>query len=37
MTAFLWTVVILMAVALLVEILAFVGMASVAMRSARLS
>jgi hypothetical protein len=35
MTAFLWTVVILMAAALLAEILAFVGMAVVAMRAAR--
>jgi len=35
MTTFLWTVVILMAAALLAEIVAFVGMAIVAMRSAR--
>ena len=35
MTVFLWTVVILMAAALLAEILAFVGMAVVAMRAAR--
>ena len=35
MTAFLWTVVILMAAALLAETLAFVGMAVVAMRAAR--
>jgi hypothetical protein len=35
MTAFLWAVVILMAAALLAEILAFVGMAVVAMRAAR--
>lgn len=35
MTAFLWTVVILMAAALLAEILAFVGMAVTAMRAAR--
>jgi hypothetical protein len=35
MTAFLWTVVILMVAALLVEILAFVGMALVATRAAR--
>jgi len=35
MTTFLWTVVILMAAALLAEIVAFVGMAVVAMRSAR--
>jgi hypothetical protein len=35
MTAFLWTIVILMAAALLAEILAFVGMAVVAMRAAR--
>ena len=35
MTTFLWTVVILMAAALLAEICAFVGMALVAMRSAR--
>jgi hypothetical protein len=35
MTAFLWTVVILMAAALLAEILAFVGMALVARRAAR--
>jgi len=35
MTAFLWTVVMLMAAALLAEILAFVGMAVVAMRAAR--
>jgi hypothetical protein len=35
MTAFLWTVVILMAAALVAEILAFVGMAVVAMRAAR--
>jgi len=35
MTAFLWTVVILMAAALLAEILAFVGMAVLAMRAAR--
>ncbi len=35
MTAFLWTVVILMAIALAAEILAFVGMALVAMRAAR--
>jgi hypothetical protein len=35
MTAFLWTVVVLMAAALLAEILAFVGMALVAMRAAR--
>ena len=35
MTTFLWTVVILMGVALLVEILAFVGMALVATRAAR--
>jgi Fe2+ transport system protein B len=35
MTTFLWTVVILMAAALLAEILAFVGMAVVAMRAAR--
>lgn len=35
MTAFLWTVVILMAAALLAEILAFVGMALVAKRAAR--
>jgi hypothetical protein len=35
MTAFLWTVVILMAAALLAEILAFVGMALVAMRAVR--
>ena len=35
MTAFLWTVVILMAAALLAEILAFVGMALVATRTAR--
>jgi len=34
MTTFLWTVVILMAAALLVEILAFVGMALVATRAA---
>jgi BMFP domain-containing protein YqiC len=37
MTAFLWTVVILMAGALLAEILAFIGMALVAMRAARRS
>ena len=35
MAAFLWTIVILMAAALLAEILAFVGMALVAMRAAR--
>jgi len=35
MTAFLWTIVILMAAALLAEILAFVGLALVAMRAAR--
>jgi hypothetical protein len=35
MTAFLWTNVILMAAALLAEILAFVGMAVLAMRAAR--
>jgi hypothetical protein len=35
MTTFLWTVVILMGAALLVEILAFVGMALVASRAAR--
>ena len=35
MTAFLWTIVILMAAALLVEILAFVGLALVARRAAR--
>ncbi len=35
MTAFLWRIVILMAAALLAEILAFVGMAMVAMRAAR--
>jgi hypothetical protein len=35
MTAFLWTVVILMAAALLAEILAFVGLAMVTMRAAR--
>lgn len=35
MTIFLWTVVILMAAALLAEICAFVGMALVAMRTAR--
>jgi hypothetical protein len=35
MTTFLWTVVILMAAALVAEILAFVGMALVAMRAAR--
>lgn len=35
MTTFLWTVVILMAVALLAEIFAFVGMALVAARTAR--
>jgi hypothetical protein len=35
MTAFLWTVVILMAAALVAEILAFVGMALVATRAAR--
>ena len=35
MTTFLWTVVILMAAALLAEIVAFVGMAIVAMRTAR--
>jgi hypothetical protein len=35
MTAFLWTVVILMAAALVAEILALVGMALVAMRAAR--
>ena len=35
MTAFLWTVVILMAAALVLEILAFVGMALVAARAAR--
>ncbi len=35
MTAFLWTVVILMAAALLAEILTFVGMALVASRAAR--
>lgn len=35
MTAFLWTVVILMAAALLAEILAFVGMALVARRAGR--
>jgi hypothetical protein len=37
MTAFLWTVVILMAAALLAEVFAFVGMALVAMRAARRS
>lgn len=37
MTAFLWTVVILMAGALLAEILAFIGMALVALRAARRS
>ncbi len=35
MTAFLWTVVILMAAALVAEILAFVGLALVAIRAAR--
>ena len=35
MTAFLWAMVILMAAALLAEILAFIGMALVAMRAAR--
>jgi hypothetical protein len=35
MTTFLWTVVILMAAALVAEVLAFVGMALVAMRAAR--
>src|SRR6266851_4660923 len=35
MAAFLWTIVILMAAALLAEILAFVGLALVAMRAAR--
>ena len=35
MTAFLWTIVILMAAAVLAEILAFVGLALVAMRAAR--
>ena len=35
MAAFLWTVVILMAAALLAEILAFIGMAVVAVRAAR--
>jgi hypothetical protein len=35
MTAFLWTVVILMAASLLAEILAFIGMALVAKRTAR--
>jgi hypothetical protein len=35
MTTFLWTVVILMAAALLAEVCAFVGMALVAMRAAR--
>jgi len=35
MTAFLWTVVILMASALLAEIVAFIGLALVATRAAR--